>query len=280
MKPIISYYGGKQRIASHIVDAIRTVSHKVYVEPFAGGAAVLFAKGKPNPVNNDSYRECINDKDERIVTLYRVCQEQKEELLHMLRHTPYSQAEHRNARTILQAPHEHTPLRVAWAVVVQTRQSFGNGIEKGWRTNTQSQNSAKTWATYLDWLPVLLERFRGVYVSCEDALRCIERWDSSDTLFYCDPPYPGANQGHYSGYTMEDWRALCDALDTCQGSYILSNYPQDVVPASAQRRVEIDAVMSAESARTRKHNARTEVLWICNRGQQQATLFDALLEAK
>jgi DNA adenine methylase len=277
MKPIISYYGGKQRIASRIVDVIRTIPHKVYVEPFAGGAAVLFKKDKPSPNNLDDYRECVNDRDERIVTLYRVCQEQKDELLHLLQHTPYSQSEHRKAHTILQAPHEHTPLRVAWAVVVQTRQSFGNAIGKGWKTSTQSENIAKTWATYLDWLPVLLERFRGVYASCEDALRCIERWDSSETLFYCDPPYPGASQGHYSGYTTEDWRALCGALDACQGSYILSNYPQLTEPASAQRRVEIDAVMSIESARTRKHNARTEVLWICNRSRQRnQTLFDLL----
>jgi DNA modification methylase len=47
MKPIISYYGGKQRIASRIVDVLRTIPHTVYVEPFAGsgttGVAALRA---------------------------------------------------------------------------------------------------------------------------------------------------------------------------------------------------------------------------------------------
>jgi DNA adenine methylase len=277
MKPIISYYGGKQRIASHIVSILHSIPHKVYVEPFAGGAAVLFAKGKPRPDNHHNYRECVNDKNERIGTLYRVCQEQKDDLLHLLQHTPYSQSEHRKAHAILKAPHDCTPLRVAWAVVVQARQSFANGIGKGWATNVKTRNSAQTWATYLQWLPAILERFSGVYVSCEDAIRCIQRWDSPDTLFYCDPPYPGANQGHYSGYTLEGWQALCSALDTCQGSYILSNYPQTTEPASAQRRVEIQAVMSAENSKTRTDVQRTEVLWICNRStQQERTLFDLL----
>jgi DNA adenine methylase len=279
MKPIIAYYGGKQRIASRIVDVICTIPHKVYVEPFAGGASVMFAKGKPIPNNHDDYRECVNDSDERIVTLYRVCQEQKEDLLHLLHHTPYSQAEHRRAHAIMRAPHEYTPLRVAWAVVVQTRQSFANSIGKGWGTGVKTKNHAQTWATYLQWLPAILERFSGVYVSCEDAIRCIQRWDSPDTLFYCDPPYPDTNQGHYSGYTLEDWHALCDVLDACQGSYILSNYPQTTEPASAQRRVEIQAVMSAENSKTRTNNQRTECLWVCNRGQrQQTSLFDAILE--
>jgi DNA adenine methylase len=277
MKPIISYYGGKQRVASRIVDVIRTIPHTVYVEPFAGGAAVLFAKGKPRPDNHHDYRECVNDRDERIVTLYRVCQEQKDELLHLLQYTPYSQVEHRKAHAILQAPYAHPSLRVAWAVVVQARQSFSNVIGGGWTTGTKSENNAQTWATYLQWLPTILERFSGVYVSCEDAIRCIQRWDSSDTLFYCDPPYPGANQGHYSGYTLGDWHALCAALDTCQGSYILSNYPQATEPASAQRRIEIQTVMSAENSKTRTTNQRTEVLWVCNRSKkQERTLFDLM----
>ena len=61
MKPPISYYGGKQRMASKIIPLIPP--HTVYVEPFAGGAAILFNKPWPSVTNRDHYREIINDTD-------------------------------------------------------------------------------------------------------------------------------------------------------------------------------------------------------------------------
>jgi DNA adenine methylase len=276
MKPILSYYGGKQRIASRIVEVIRTIPHAVYAEPFAGGAAVLFAKGRPHTTNTAHYHEVINDVDERIVTLYRVCQEQEGELLHLLKYTPYSQAEYRKASAILKGEAEATDLRRAWATVVGIRQGFAKKMLGGWGTGVTTPNHAMGWANYLDALPDILARFRGVYVACEDALRFIERWDSPDTLFYCDPPYPNTCQAHYAGYTLDDWQRLCAVLDACQGSYILSNYPQEIEPQTAQQRIELDAVMSA--AKDVRGEKRTEVLWVCNRssvaGVEQSKMWE------
>lgn len=68
------------------------------------------------------------------------------------------------------------------------------------------------------------ERLADVHIEHDDAISVIKRWDSPQTFFYCDPPYPGANQGHYSGYTDKDFAALVDTLDKCQGSFLLSCY--------------------------------------------------------
>lgn len=246
----------------HILPLLAQIPHTVYIEPFCGGAAVLFATPRKRVTNSDHYRECLNDSDERIVTLYRVAQEQHEALLHKLRYTPYSQAEHARAKDVLRDP-DAPELDRAWAVVVQTRQSFATMIGGGWQTAKISKNSAATWATYQDALPAILDRLRGVYLSCEDAIACIRRWDSPHTLVYCDPPYPGTDQGHYKGYTHDDWQALCACLDAAQCSYVLSNYPQTVEPESTQQRIEIQAVMSA--AKGMNGEARTEVLWTCDR---------------
>ena len=52
MKTPLSYYGGKQQLAGKIVSLIP--EHKVYCEPFIGGAAIFFRK-VPSKV------EIIND---------------------------------------------------------------------------------------------------------------------------------------------------------------------------------------------------------------------------
>lgn len=262
VKPIIPYYGGKQRIASKIVEVIHSIPHKVYVEPFAGGAAVLFAKGRPN-VPADEYLEIINDINEDVVNLYRVCQTHKNELIHLLQHTPYSRTEFVRSRELLKDPTTE-PLWRAWAVVVGTRQAFGNlSGDSSWGISKNGRNGALVFKNYLDVLPEILDRFQDVYIEHRDALGIIERFDNENTLYYCDPPYPGTDQGHYKGYTLDDYQRLVHTLDRIKGSYILSNYPQSIEPTSYEERIEIDAVMSVcAKKQDKEHHKRTEVLWV------------------
>jgi DNA adenine methylase len=243
---------------------VNTIPHKTYAEPFAGGLAVLFAK---TPPIIEDYAEAINDIDERIYNVYRVCQTHKSKLLHLLQHTPHSQAMHAHARHIQNNPDKYTSTWRAWATIIQIRLSFANKMGGGWGVGTNDSKKARMWANYLNMLPMIMERFKYVYIACEDALRFIERWDTEHTIFYCDPPYPGADQGHYKGYTLDDHRNLCRVLDGIKGSYILSNYPQEVEPLTAQQRIEIQASVSA--ALKSNNTISTEVLWVCNRSSER-----------
>ena len=264
MKPLISYYGGKQRIASKILPHFP--KHTVYVEPFAGGAALLFAKPKPIVSNFHDYREVLNDKNDLLINLYRVAIEKREELELKIQATLYSQSDHRKAKEITKNPADYDNVTKAWAFYVNINQSFSNTLNAGWGTGVYGRNLASTWHNKKLQLSEILDRIKDVHIACEDAIRCIQRWDSPQTLFYCDPPYPNTNQGHYSGYTIDDFELLCDTLDTIQGSYVLSNYPQEIKPQSAYQRVEIEAVMSSKLVTgTRENNKRTEVLWVCDR---------------
>src|SRR5207244_1761552 len=74
----LSYVGGKNRLAGKIIALIP--EHNTYVEPFGGGAQVLFRKA-PSPV------EVLNDIDGDLVNFYRVCQVHHEELLRCMRFT-------------------------------------------------------------------------------------------------------------------------------------------------------------------------------------------------
>lgn len=100
-KPPISYYGGKQKLAAKLVPLI--LKHTVYVDPFAGGAALMFAKPWPMVTNTALYREVINDIDQNLVNFYRVLRDKEmgPELIRRLELTPYSCAEHRMAKDIL-----------------------------------------------------------------------------------------------------------------------------------------------------------------------------------
>ena len=98
MKPLISYYGGKQRMAHNIIPLIP--KHTVYVEPFAGGAAIFFLKPWPDLSDRDHYREVLNDKNGDLINLYRCFQdkEKSERLIHRLEFTLYSRGEYVTAK--------------------------------------------------------------------------------------------------------------------------------------------------------------------------------------
>jgi len=48
--------------------------------------------------------------------------------------------------------------------------------------------------------------------------------DTATSFFYCDPPYVGSDQGHYDGYSQDDFEALLSTLETMQGKFLLSSF--------------------------------------------------------
>lgn len=280
---LISYYGGKQKIASKVAKQLHGIKHTIYATPFCGGLGVLYAKKQ---ARNSEYREAINDLNEMIVNLYRVARDSPDELRQMIELTPYSLAEYRRANEIYKGGLENaSSIDAAWAVYVSAHMSFANKIGAGWGIGRKGPNQAKTWNNKRKCLTETLKRLENIHIDCIDALAFIDRWDSEATLFYCDPPYPGTCQGHYDGYTYDDYQALCDKLDSIKGSYVLSNYPQDIEPQSTQRKMLIKTKNSASGkgkVRTDQgeieegRNDRTEVLWICDRNIKQDSAADWL----
>jgi DNA adenine methylase len=263
----ISYYGGKQRIASKIVEEINKIPHSLYAEPFYGGGAVLYEKGVPTVSKQDHYIEAINDKNELLITFWRVARDSAEELERLIFLTPFSQSDYKLSREIYNNPEKYSDKQIAWAVFVQTNMSFSNKIGHGWGAS-RLKNQATGWMNKKYELHKCFDRLKTVAIGCEDAIDFIKRWDRVDALFYCDPPYVGTDQGHYHGYTKEDYKALCNTLDDCKASYVLSHYHQDIYPKSATRTVEIKAIMSASKIKE-LDKERTEILWICDRSESK-----------
>ena len=68
------------------------------------------------------------------------------------------------------------------------------------------------------------KRLSRVQIEYCDALRIIRSRDTEDTFFYIAPPYVGADQGHYDGYTQEDFDSLLSLLEEIKGKFLLSSY--------------------------------------------------------
>lgn len=260
-KPI-TYYGGKQRIASKIVKHLPP--HTVYVEPFCGGAAVLFKKGISPVKQSANYREVINDKNEDLINMFRVLQ-RNQELKHWLEFTLYSRSEFNRAKEILKSK-KSSELERAWAYFVCLHMSFsGNG--RGFKVATFSQNHTITHKNKTDQIQGTINRLRKVCIENLSAIKIIKTWDSPQTCFYCDPPYPGADQGNYSGYTLDDYKELIKTLKNCKGSFVLSCYKQGIEPKK-WKKIDLNAFMSATNKRNKNvKSERVESLWIVDRSK-------------
>jgi len=222
MRPPVSYYGGKQRMAANIIPLIPR--HTVYVEPFCGGAAIMFMKPTPDIENSNNYTEAINDIDGRLVNFYRQLRDNGDELVRQMELTPYSEEEHRIAKD-LDCEDKVEAARRYW---LNVQQSFAHKISAGWGRSVFG-NVGATFANKVARLPQYLARMRKVIIANTDAVKFIEQFDSPHTLFYCDPPYPGTDQGQYKGYTVKEFQRLVETLSNIQGSFILSNYDQPAI---------------------------------------------------
>jgi DNA adenine methylase len=252
-----AYYGGKQRMAHNLLPLIP--QHAVYCEPFCGGATLFWQKNTPKVTNSRCYREVLNDSNHHIINFFDVMKTRGDELCHELEYTPYSQEKHAWAKAVWRGDIDVDDLQKAAAFFINANMSFAKDLNSGWGTGVSSSLESISFLNKKAALPAFIARLKSVYLSCEDAMHCIARWDSPQTFFYCDPPYIGTNQGHYAGYSQQDFDGLVAALDACQGSFMLSSYHMDNIPPSWER-FDFAALLSAALDKT-GDKRRTEVVW-------------------
>jgi DNA adenine methylase len=228
MKTPLSYYGGKQKLCSLILEMIP--QHNLYCEPFIGGGAVFFAK-EPSEI------EVLNDTNKELINFYRVVQNNYVDLEKMIRATLHSRRLHTDASVVYSNPHLFNEVKRAWAVWVLSSQSFSSIIDGTWGydkkegTTTQKINNKRNLFT-----EELAERLQNVQLECADALYIIQSRDTVDSFFYCDPPYFNSNCGHYDGYTIQDFELLLKQLSNMKGKFLLSSYPSDLLIEYAEKK--------------------------------------------
>lgn len=214
------YPGGKTTIAPWIVDHFS--DHDIYVEPFGGSASVFMHK-------EPSETEVYNDLNQHCVTFFEAVKDHPGELAEWIRATPYSRELFN--RWITQFKHGDTPddpVEHAGRFWFVQMASFGGKIpsEGGSfaptiKPRNQAQYGPTAWARKEKQTHNLAHRFRYVQIESQDYRDVIDRYDTADTLFYCDPPYVDVGDDYYTGADF-DHDELAACLKDVSGRWILS----------------------------------------------------------
>jgi DNA adenine methylase len=205
--------------------------HRIYCEPFFGGGAIFFAK-------EPSKLEVINDTNGEIINFYQVVQESCPALLKEITLSLHSRRQHHHAQIIYHNPELFDRVKRAWAVWMLANASFGHKITGGYaygrtsNTHSLSLNNKKIAFTVENYA----DRLKTVQIENYDALKIIQSRDTGDSFFYLDPPYVGADQGHYDGYTQEDFDALIAVLGKLKGQFLLSSYRNKSLALAIKKR--------------------------------------------
>lgn len=189
----IAWYGGKYYLAEWIISHFP--QHRVYVEPFGGMANVLLKK-RPSEV------EVFNDLDGRVVNFFRALRNPVKlaELKRLCELTPYSRQEFTD---LCAAPEPTDEIERAWWFFVRCRQARGgigmsaltaNAWATSKRTRREMPEPVSKYLAAIDGLGAVADRFRKVLIEHLPAIELIHKYDGPDTLFYCDPPYPGSTR--------------------------------------------------------------------------------------
>ena len=220
------WYGGKFNHLDWLLPLLPSCHH--YCEPFGGSAAVLLNR-EPSPV------ETYNDIDGEVVNFFHVLRNQKDELIEAIGLTPFSREElyfalssemetlsdlERARRFFIRARQSRTGLAQTaslgrWANCLNTSRAGMAGAVSRWLGSVES-------------LPQIAARLLSVQIENRPANEVIKLYDSTDTLFYCDPPYVHTTRGDKRayGYEMDQvaYLQLADTLSHCKGKIAVSGY--------------------------------------------------------
>lgn len=213
------WVGGKSRLRKYIVPLIP--QHTCFVDLFAGAAWVLFGK-PPSPV------EVLNDRDDDLITFFRVVKDKPEELIASFEWELVARAEFNRLASLdpAQLTDVHRAHRFYYLIMAGwggelAYPRFQTSITDGGHGN-RLFGAIKTLRSRIE--PVH-KRLRTVIIENLSWQDCFKRYDSKNTVFYVDPPYPG-NGCNYA-HNMRDWsshHALYDTLNRSKAQWIISSY--------------------------------------------------------
>jgi DNA adenine methylase len=262
------WQGSKVRMLSKILPIIESArgDAPVYVEPFGGSGPVLNAL---KPVKIEVY----NDADERLADFFRALADD-EALVKMKRWGetfPKSRAIYDEMkRDWIKSPEL---AKRGFATFYVQSFSFGGkpfdsfGIVRK-ITTTHDSIPAASYRRKVAALEAFAERFRFVNIERLDWRQCVDKYDSEQAFFYCDPPYCVGKQGFYRrDLPPVDHAELVETLLSVRGGCVLSCYSNDVykpLERAGWKRYDFEASSSVKRSTDNigEQRRRVETLYV------------------
>jgi len=258
---LFGWYGGKFSHLDWLLPLLPECHH--YCEPFAGSAAILINR-EPSPV------ETYNDLDGEVANFFRILRDDGEELTRLIGLTPFSREEFGVACELNPDVSETERARRFYVRARQVRTGLAQTATIGRWANCKNTSRAgmsgvvSRWLGGVEALPCIAERLLRVQIENRPAVDVIKLYDSSTTLFYCDPPYVHSTRGDSKAYscemTDEQHVELAEALNAVEGMVAFSNYECDLLENLYPSPKWFKHVSPPKTNHATK-GTRTEVLW-------------------
>jgi DNA adenine methylase len=195
------YPGGKFYARRLILEHL--LPHECYVEPFAGGGSIFFAKPK-------AARNCLNDIDAELINVYLHIRDEPEGLIDFLKGLPATKELHRYYKdefipttALEQAGRWYYLNRTSYSGIMKRQNCYwGYGDKYSMRPENWGRNILRT-----------SQKLQGVELTSLDFEAVIEASPDGAFLFI-DPPYFEADQDKFyeCSFSREDHYRLAKIL--------------------------------------------------------------------
>lgn len=267
-RPLLRYHGGKWKLSPWIISHFP--QHRIYVEPFGGGASVLLRKER-------AYAEIYNDLDGEIVNVFKVLRDNGEDLIRLVTLTPFSREEFD-----LSYDYCDDPIEKARRTLVRCGMGFGSSAintkqKTGFRGSATRSGThpGSDWGNQPNNLSKIVDRLTGIIVENRPAIDVMKYHDGHNTLHYIDPPYLHEARTYLNGkgayrYEMKDQDHidLSKFVRQLKGMVIISGYGSELYSEIYKGWQCIERKAYADCAKP-----RIECLWISPNAIVQPRLF-------